>query len=122
MHLYLMALTPISRLLLDLTSNLKSAKVRHGFHTHFSFGNKLQQKHLLWEKHKMNVKLAAQTLSASVANAIDFLHDGVQLPEFQESKATSEFIRRIDLAFDLMNSHNHLAKGSKQTYHTKVFP
>ena len=34
----------------------------------FSFANKLQQKHLLWEKHKMNVKLTAQTLGVSIAN------------------------------------------------------
>ena len=38
----------------------------------FSFANKLKKKHLLWEKHKMNVKLAVQTLSLSVATAIDF--------------------------------------------------
>ena len=38
----------------------------------FSFANKLKKKHLLWEKHKMNVKLAVQTLSLSVVTAIDF--------------------------------------------------
>ena len=38
----------------------------------FSFSNKLKKKHLLWEKHKMNVKPAVQTLSLSVATAIDF--------------------------------------------------
>ena len=61
----------------------------------------------------MNVKFIAKTLSAYVANAIDFLCDEAQLPEFQDSEATPEFIRRIDLVFDLMNSHNPLAKGNK---------
>ena len=32
-----------------------------------SMANKLAKKHLLWVKNKMKVKLAAQTLSASVA-------------------------------------------------------
>ena len=72
----------------------------------FNFANKLKKKHLCWEKHKMNVKLAAQTLSASVASAIKFLHDEALLMEFQGSEATCEFIKQIDLAFDLMNSRN----------------
>ena len=33
-------------------------------------GNKLKTKHIQWQKHKMNVSVAAQTLSASVASAI----------------------------------------------------
>ena len=44
------------------------------------------------------------------------------MPEFQDSEATSEFIRRIDLAFDLMNSCNPLAKGSKQPVTLEYFP
>ena len=39
----------------------------------FSLANKLKKKHVLWTKHKMNVSLTAQTLSSSVATAIDFL-------------------------------------------------
>ena len=38
--------------------------------------------YIAWAKHKMNVKLAAQTLSSSVATAIDFLRTEAQLPEF----------------------------------------
>ena len=36
----------------------------------FTLANKLSSKHLKFERHKMNVKLAAQTLSSSVADAI----------------------------------------------------
>lgn len=61
---------------------------------------------------KMNVKLAAQTLSSSVANAIDFLrvskHD-----EFINSEATTEFIRIIDRVFDVLNAKSPLGKGYK---------
>ena len=39
----------------------------------FTFANKLKHKHTVWTKHKMNVSMAAQTLSHSVASAIDFL-------------------------------------------------
>ena len=70
----------------------------------------------------MNVKLAAQTLSSSVASAIDFLRDEALLPEFQGSEATYEFIKRIDLAFDLMNSRNSLEKGSKQAVTLQYLP
>ena len=38
-----------------------------------NFANKLKKRHVDWTKHKMNVSLAAQTLSSSVATAIDFL-------------------------------------------------
>ena len=38
----------------------------------FSLANRLRKQHILWTKHKMNVRIAAQTLSSSVASAIDF--------------------------------------------------
>ena len=62
----------------------------------------------------MNVKVAAQTLSASVADALDFLCDEIAHCGFMESEATAEFIKRVDLAFDLMNSCHPLSKGIKQ--------
>ena len=68
----------------------------------------------MWEKHKMNVKVVAQTLSASVADALGFLDDKIAHPGFMESEASSEFIQRMNMAFDLMNSHHPLVKGIKQ--------
>ena len=58
----------------------------------FSLANKLKMKHVLGTKHKMNVSLAAQTLSSSMVTAIDFLHVEANLPEFQGSEATTYFI------------------------------
>ena len=58
-----------------------------------SFANKLKKKHILWTKHKMNVHLAAQTLSGSVVQAIEFLQDEAAVDEFQGSEATTEFIK-----------------------------
>ena len=79
----------------------------------FSFANKLKNQHIEWTRHKMNVSLAAQTLSSSVAAAIDFLRKESQVETFAGSEATTDFIRKVDLAFDLLNSRNPLAKGYK---------
>ena len=67
-----------------------------------------------FRKHKMNVQLAAQTLSSSVADAIEFLDVSVKLPEFKGSQPTITFIRTIDRLFDILNSRNPVAKGYKQ--------
>lgn len=52
----------------------------------------------------MNVKLAVQTLSSSVADAIDILREDIKLPQFAGSEKTTEFIRIIDQLFDILNS------------------
>jgi hypothetical protein len=75
--------------------------------------NKLSSNHLQYEKHKMNVRLAAQTLSSSVANAIEFLDSSLKIPEFCDSKGTVKFIRVIDQLFDMLNTRNPLGKGFK---------
>ena len=66
-----------------------------------------------WTKHKMNVKLAAQTFSNSVAVAIKYLQDEAQMEEFQGSEATCEFLKQMDVAFDILNSKNPFSKGNK---------
>ena len=37
----------------------------------------------------------------------------MEMDEFKESEHTTEFLRRTDTAFDLLNSRNPFAKGSK---------
>ena len=59
----------------------------------------------------MNVKLAAQTLSSSVADAIQFLDFSMKLEDFQHSSGTVKFVRTIDRLFDIRNP---LGKGFKQ--------
>lgn len=76
-------------------------------------GNKLTNNHIRYEKHKMKVNLAAQTLSSSVADAINFLNIIVNDVRFKESEATVTFIRTVDKLFDMLNSRNPLGKGSK---------
>ena len=62
----------------------------------------------------MKVSLAAQTLSSSVADAINFLENGLQLQQFKGSESTVEFIRIVDRLFDILNSRSPVAKGFKQ--------
>lgn len=75
--------------------------------------NQLRGKHIHYEKNKMNVKLATQTLSSSVASAIDFLREDLNLPQFKGSEATTHFIKTFDKLFDLCNSSSHFGKGFK---------
>ena len=53
-----------------------------------------QKKHIEFERNKMKCSLAAQTLSSSVAAAIDFCREDLILPEFQHSEATTELIHQ----------------------------
>ena len=59
----------------------------------------------------MNVSFAAQTLSSSVADAIEFLGKVLETSEFEESAATVKFIKTVDRLFDTLNSRNPHGKG-----------
>ena len=76
------------------------------------FGNKISAKHIEYERNKMSVKLAAQVLSSSVADGIDFLRNEGDT-RFQNSEATVRFIRTVDCLFDLLNSRNENDEGYK---------
>ncbi len=90
--------------------NLCLIQEEHGL----KMANKLSPKHLEFEKHKMKVNLAAQTLSSSVADAIENLDNVMELPNFKDSQETVIFCRTIDRLFDMLNSRNPLGKGYKQ--------
>lgn len=71
-----------------------------------------------WKKSPMKVNLATQTLSSSVADAIDFCRD-IGVAGFEGSAPTTDFIRKIDRWFDIMNSRNPLGRGFKAPLSTK---
>ena len=100
----------VSLIKLEFIDKLKNLQESLGL----SLANKLKKKHVVWEKHKMSVRLAAQTLSASVPAAIDFLGEDLLESDFQGSESTTEFIKKIDTIFDMMNSRHPFAQGSKQ--------
>lgn len=70
----------------------------------WNLGNKLTKAHMQWEKRKMNVQIAAETISNSVADAMKFLKDDCE--DFKDVGGTSEYIRTFNDIFDTMNSFN----------------
>lgn len=67
--------------------------------------NKLSSMHIHYKRKKTNFKLATQTLSSGVADAIEFL-DNSGYPGFVNSAATVEFLQVFDNLFDIMNARN----------------
>lgn len=55
-----------------------------------------------WQSKKMSVQLAAQTLSNSVAESIEFL--STKLEGFKNAKPTIKYIKIVNNSFDVMNS------------------
>ena len=76
-------------------------------------GNKLTLAHINWQDQKMKTRLAVQTISHRNATAIDFARNVLKLPQFKNSEATTEFMRMIDSAFDVMNSKSKFGLGLK---------
>jgi hypothetical protein len=89
--------------------NLHELQEEVGLHA----GNKLKKTHIQWQQNKMKLSIAAQTLSSSVADSLDFLREDLKMPQFQGSEATSEFIRLFDRLFDVFNSKNFLGQNFK---------
>ena len=77
------------------------------------FANKLSRKHIEFYRHKINVKIAGQTLSSSVADAIEFLMVS-QHPSFLGATSTIHFVRVFDKLFDMLNSRNSNGKHFKK--------
>ncbi|CAL9688353.1 unnamed protein product [Knipowitschia caucasica] len=74
--------------------------------------------HIKWEKQKMKVMLATQVFSSSVADALEYCNQHLQLPQFRGCEETVDFLRTIDAAFDVLNSRNPLGKGYKAPMRT----
>ena len=77
-----------------------------------SVANKLSLRHTQYHNQKMNVKLAAQTFSKSVADALTYAKE--YFDELKGCEATIEFINIINDAFDILNSRNLTAFGFKK--------
>lgn len=65
--------------------------------------HKLNKKHIQWKRNEMNVAIAVQTLSGSVADSLDFLMKQ-KIAEFKDVSATTKFIRNMNNLFDIFNS------------------
>lgn len=86
----------------------------------FHLANRLTRKHIQWYKNKMNVKLSVQTLSNSVATALQQLEED-DIKDFVACSATVEFIRIINDVFDILNSRNLYSYEYKQSMILQTF-
>lgn len=77
----------------------------------FALTHKLNKKHMQWGRAKMNVRLAVETLSNSVADSMQHLMDR-NFEEFAGATATVGFIRTMNDIFDIMNSKRILSSNS----------
>ncbi|GFN81903.1 THAP domain-containing protein 9 [Plakobranchus ocellatus] len=89
--------------------DLNSIQEREGLH----LANKLRKAHICWTTQKVKVNLAAQSFSASVADALEYCQDGLHLLDFQNVQGTVRFLRFVNHLFDVLNSRNQYAKGMK---------
>lgn len=77
-----------------------------------NLGNKLTSMHCNFHVKPMNVRLAAETLSNSVADCIDLLSkDGYK--EFVDSHGTTEYIRYVNNSFDILNFKPTMGKAGE---------
>lgn len=74
---------------------------------------KLTQQHIKFHNSKMKVKLATQTLSNSVADALIYCRDR-KYSQFKGCKETITFVSIFDQLFDTMNSRNLYRTGFKR--------
>lgn len=85
--------------------------------------HKLTKKHMNWRKNPMNVALAVQVLSASIANAIELLMNANH-PDFSEAEATIYFLRQCNTLFDIFNTrdiqHNSIYKRALNPENKRV--
>lgn len=70
---------------------------------------KIRRRHINFFKEKMKVRLAAQTLSASVADALTYCQIN-KIPEFNNCNPTIEYCKRINDIIDFLNTQNFLGK------------
>lgn len=90
----------------EFVSKLVEVQNFEGLHA----ATKLRNRHLQWSREIMKVRLAVQTISRCVSDAITFLRNDLKHPEFAESQATSEFILNFNNLFDIFNSRGKWAK------------
>lgn len=79
----------------------------------YTLTHKMNKQHMHWRNFKMNVRVAAQTLSNSVATSMKYLMDTGH-EEFSDASATIQYTKYINKVFDIMNT-------GKNTTHTNIF-
>lgn len=102
---------PLKWDLISLLHNLQKTR-------NFNLGNKLSGLHIDYKGKKMNVRIAAQTISHEVADGLQQLNDNKE-SGFDEVDEEIQFLRTIRSLFDIMNYKERPQK--KNTHENNVF-
>lgn len=86
----------------EFIEKLLTLQVKENCH----LSNKLKKQHVFFSRQKMKVKLTTQLLSRSVATALNFCKNILNLEDFQNSGATIKFLNLFNDAFDILNSRS----------------
>jgi len=73
---------------------------------------KIRRRHIQFQNEKMKVNLVVQTLSSSVAAALEICETDLDLKKFGGTSATARFCKIVNDCFDLLNSKNRFNKNS----------
>lgn len=74
-------------------------------------GTKIRLMHMKYSKEKIKVRLAAQTFSKSMADALTYCTDYINLNSFKNAEPTVKFCNVIKDIFDFSNTRNFLSKS-----------
>lgn len=85
--------------------DLEKLQSTEGLHA----ATKLSKKHINYNDNRMNVKLAVQTLSESVYNALRFVQE-LHFPQFEGSVPTANFCFIFNNIFDILNCRYRFSK------------
>lgn len=94
----------------NFIQNLEHFQRNAGLHV----ANKLTKQHVNFQNSKMKVKLATQTISNSVADALDYLK--TKDLNFVDCEATVEFLKIFNNLFDIFNSKNFFNSSFKRPF------
>ncbi|VEN56482.1 unnamed protein product [Callosobruchus maculatus] len=87
-----------------------NALVNLQYEEQLHLATKIKMRHLQWAKEKMKVRLARQTLSKSVSDALYYLAVDLKHHTFIHAEPTANFVKLFNDLFDIFNSKNRLAK------------
>lgn len=80
----------------------------------FNLANKINKRHIQWDRNKMCVRVASETMSNSTADAIDLLRSN-GVPGFENSEPTTKYLRMVNNSFDILNSKHDDALRFKRS-------
>lgn len=86
----------------------------------FYLANKLKANHIYFKSKIMNVCLAAQLFSQSVADALLFCNNVMKMTSFEQVTATAEFVKLVNDLFDILDSKTW-SKAYKQALNLKNY-